>query len=100
MIRHIVLCKVKAEADSTEVAAVWEGLAALVGVVPGLLGSHFGADVSPEGIARGYTHGFTMDFEDMAALEGYLVHPAHVKAGARLVGICEGGVEGVLVVDF
>ena len=69
MIRHIVLCKVKAEADPAEVAAVWEGLAALVGVVPGLLGSHFGADVSPEGIGRGYTHGFTMDFEDMAALE-------------------------------
>ena len=100
MIRHIVLCKVSAEADPAEVAAVWEGLAALEGVVPGLLGSHFGADVSPEGIARGYTHGFTMEFEDRAALEGYLVHPAHVKAGARLVGICVGGVEGVLVVDF
>ena len=100
MIRHIVLCKVSPKADADEVAAVWTGLAALRGVVPGLLASHFGADVSSEGIARGYTHGFTMDFKDKAALEGYLVHPAHVRAGARLVGICEGGVEGVLVVDF
>ena len=51
-------------------------------------------------IARGYTHGFTMDFADTAARDAYLVHPDHISAGGRLCACAEGGRDGVLVVDL
>jgi hypothetical protein len=59
-----------------------------------------GADVSPEGLQRGYTHAFTIDFADAAARDGYLVDAEHKALGARLVAAAEGGREGILVVDF
>ncbi|MEO0654674.1 MAG: Dabb family protein [Pseudomonadota bacterium] len=100
MIRHIVLCRFAETTPEAEIAAIWEALAALQGVVPGSVEMRFGADVSVEGLARGVTHAFTVDFEDAAARDGYLAHPAHRAAGQRLVAALEGGVEGLVVVDF
>jgi hypothetical protein len=41
---------------------------------------------------------------DIAALQrlvpAYLVHPAHEKAGGRIVAAAEGGIDGVFVYDF
>jgi len=59
-----------------------------------------GANVSPEGLARGFTHAFTVDFADVAARDAYLVHPAHQAAGARLVAAAQGGIDGLLVIDL
>jgi hypothetical protein len=60
----------------------------------------FGANVSPEPFARGFTHGFTIDFRDAAARDAYLAHPDHGRAGARLVAALEGGTDGLFVLDF
>ena len=95
MIQHIVLCKIRAEVSADEVAAIWAALDAVRDVVPGMGAASFGENVSPEGLARGYTHGFVIAFEDAAARDAYLVAPEHKAAGARLVAACEGGVEGV-----
>lgn len=90
-----MLCKFRADVSEAEIAAIWAALEAVREAVPGMVRASFGANVSPEGMARGYGHGFVMDFEDAAARDAYLVAPEHKAAGARLVAACEGGVEGV-----
>lgn len=99
-IRHVVLFKARADLPSGELEGVFAQLAALKAVIPGMLDCHASANVSPEGIGRGYTHGFTMDFADAAARDAYLPHPDHKAAGARLRAAAEGGREGLLVIDL
>jgi len=48
---------------------------AFQGAIPGLLQTHVGENLSPRG--RGYTYCGVMEFADQAALEAYVVHPAH-----------------------
>ncbi|MFO1067103.1 MAG: Dabb family protein [Geminicoccaceae bacterium] len=100
MIRHIVLLKARSDLRPGELEAVFAELAGLKKVLPGFRAMSAGPDLSPEGIARGYTHGFTMDFADTAARDAYLVHPDHISAGGRLCACAEGGRDGVLVVDL
>ena len=99
-VRHVVLVRFAAGTEPAEIEAVFDALANLRAVVPGMLGFDAGRNISPEGLARGYTHGFVVDFADAAARDAYLAHPDHKVAGAALVALCEGGIDGVLVLDF
>ena len=100
MIRHCVLVRARADREPGELEAVFAGLAALGRHLPGLQAFAGGADVSPEGLQRGYTHAFTIDFADAAARDAYLVDAEHKVLGARLVATAEGGRDGILVLDF
>jgi Stress responsive A/B Barrel Domain len=97
MIRHLVLLKIK---DAREASQIFTALKSLQSLIPGILNISAGADCSPEGLQRGFNHGFTVDFVDAAARDAYLPHPAHQRVGAMIVAACEGGVDGVLVLDF
>lgn len=50
-------------------------IAAFQGVIPGLLHTHVGPNISPRG--KGYTFGGIMQFKDQASLDAYVQHPAH-----------------------
>lgn len=100
MIRHLVLMRFRPDTAAGEVAAIFNDLDDLRRHMPGMLNFHAGANVSPEELARGYSHAIAIDFSDSAARGAYLIDPAHKAAGARLVAACAGGVEGVLVVDL
>ena len=100
MIRHLVVVTFDPATPEAERRAIFDQLAALRTALPGIRAFAGGPDVSPEGLARGYTHGFTVDFDDAAARDAYLDHPAHKAAGARLVAATAGGLDGVTVVDF
>ena len=80
-------------------AFVIDHLAALKGVIPGLVSFSAGPNTSPEGRTLGFTHGFVMDFEDAAARDAYLPHPKHQEAAAHLRAIREPE-NGVLVFDY
>jgi Stress responsive A/B Barrel Domain len=97
MIRHVVLLKLR---DTSDAPQIFTALKSLQSQIPGIISVTTGVDCSPEGLQRGYTHGFTVDFVDAAARDSYLPHPAHQKVGAMIVTACEGGVDGVLVLDF
>ncbi len=100
MIRHVVLFKPRRDASAAAIEAVVRTIHDLRSAIPGILAISAGPNVSPEGLARGYALGFVVDFADAAARDGYLPHPEHQKAAAALVGVCEGGVEGILVFDY
>jgi len=76
MIKHVILWKIKDEADKASVAqGVKAGLEGLVGVVPGLLRAQ---------VVIGEMNSCTADvmldsdFESVEALKAYKTHPAHV----------------------
>lgn len=100
MIRHVVLLRVRSDVPAATLADVFVRLHALRSRIDGIVEIRSGPNVSPEGLGRGYTHGFTVDFVDAAARDRYLVDPAHQAVGALLVEACEGGVDGLLVIDF
>jgi hypothetical protein len=100
MIRHTVLLKVRSDVTESEIANVFAALRSLQNGIPGILAITTGKDNSPEGLQRGHTHGFTVDFDSAASRDAYLPHPAHQKVGACIVAICEGGLAGITVVDW
>ncbi|WP_214472027.1 Dabb family protein [Mesorhizobium sp. dw_380] len=100
MIRHCVFVRFRGDVPDGERAAIHAGLEALRQVIDGMDTVRFSANVSPEPFARGFSHGFTIDFRDAAARDAYLVHEAHQRAGARLVAALEGGTDGLMVFDL
>jgi hypothetical protein len=97
MIRHVVLCRFRKDAD---VAAVFAAITALQQKIPGILSISCGKDNSPEGLQKGFTHGFTVDFIDATARDAYLPHPDHQVAGKMVVAALDGGLEGLAVLDW
>ncbi|MFA6155785.1 Dabb family protein [Mesorhizobium sp.] len=100
MIRHCVFVKFRADVAAEERAAIHADLEALRKVIDGMDTVLFSANVSPEPFARGFSHGFTVDFRDASARDAYLVHEAHQRAGARLVAALDGGTDGLMVIDL
>ena len=100
MIRHVVLLRLAKGIDDAAVAKVFSALKDLANKIPGIAAMSIGRDNSPEGLQRGHTHGFTVDFISAAARDAYLPHPAHQAVGKMIVGITEGGVDGICVVDW
>lgn len=95
-IRHLVLLRFKPEATAPQVAAIVDAFAALREQIGGVRTLEHGTDVSPEGLARGYTHAFLLSFDDAAARDAYLPHPAHQAFVAQL----QPALAEVLVFDY
>jgi hypothetical protein len=100
-IRHIVLCKFRAEIPASARDEFIDKLTAL-GRIDGIHFSNFeaGGNVSPENFSRGLTWGFSMDFANAADRDAYLVHPEHQKVGAALVAALDGGTNGLCAFDM
>ncbi len=95
-LRHVVLFKFKQEATADQIQAIVDGFAALPGKIDAIAGFEYGTDVSVEGKADGFTHGFVVTFRNEAGRAAYLPHPAHQEF-VKLVGPC---IEKVLVFDY
>lgn len=96
MIRHLVLLRFTDAADAAqraERAADFAGLRAQIGVIRDL---EWGVNVSPEGLDKGFTHGFLVTFADAADRDAYLPHPAHQAFVERL----KPWLADVLVLDY
>lgn len=95
-LRHVVLLRFKPEAGAADIARIEQAFAGLAGRIAEVQSLEWGTNNSPEGLDRGYTHCFTLGFEDAAARDAYLVHPVHqafsAQAGPHLAE--------VLVIDY
>ena len=95
-LRHLVLLRFKAEASAAAIAAIELGFVALRSQIDGVRDLEWGTDVSPEGLAKGYTHAFMLSFDDADARDNYLPHPAHQAFVAQLKPL----LDDVLVIDY
>lgn len=100
MLLHCVFCALRADADPAELEAVMAELAALQPEVEGFLDFRRGPNRDYEGKSPRHGHGFVIAFRDRAAHLAYDGHPRHKAAGGRLVALCEGGYEGIVVYDL
>ena len=101
MIRHCVFIRFKPTISAAYKAELFREIEALKGRLAGMLAVHVGANVSPEeGMDKGFSDGFIVDFADSFSRDAYLADPEHRQTGARLVAAAEGGVAGILVYDL
>jgi len=100
MIHHLVLLRIRKDAAPAAVERMFQALAGLQAKIPGILSFSGGPYSSPEGLNRGYTHGFAMTFRDAAARDAYLPHPEHEKVKEIVLALLDGGLDGVLAFDF
>jgi hypothetical protein len=100
MVDHLVLLRFRPDAAPEDIAALFEQLRGLADAIEGITGFRGGAYRSPEGLNRGFSHGFVMTFSSEAARDAYLPHPAHQRVVAMLLPMLEGGLEGALAFDL
>ena len=100
MILHCVFVRFKAATQPADKQAIYEAVAALKNVTPGILDIKYGPNVSPEGLNGGFLDGFAVTFENPEARDAYLAHPEHIAVGERIVAASDGGLSGLLVFDM
>jgi Stress responsive A/B Barrel Domain len=93
---HVVSLKFKEGAAAGQIKDVEAAFASLKSKVPGIRTLHWGTDVSPEKLSKGFTHCFVLTFDNDKDRDAYLVHPDH-KAFGKVLGPVLGD---VLVIDF
>jgi hypothetical protein len=96
MVRHVLLLQPKPDATAADIESSRAGLAGLVGVVPGLVDFHWGANFAAAERTDGFAYGFSMDFADRAALGAYGPHPAHKPVAAQV----RATFQKIIVFDF
>jgi hypothetical protein len=95
-VHHVVLLKFKPDTTVATVAALFEALARLPAVIPGIERFRGGPYSSPEGLNQGFTHGFVTTFVSAEARNGYLSHPEHERVKEQFLP----GVADVIAFDF
>ena len=95
-LRHLVLLRFHPEASASAIAAVERDFVALRTRIDGIRSIEWGTNVSPEGLAKGYTHAFMLTLGDAAARDAYLPHPAHQAFVAAMKPL----IADVLVFDY
>lgn len=99
-VKHMVLLRLKPSTTKEEIAEIFEGLDDLVGKIPGLVDVCGGPYSSPEGLHKGFTHGFVMTFTDPESRDVYLTHPDHEVVKEKIVACLAAGLGDVIAFDF
>jgi lysophospholipase L1-like esterase len=76
-LRHVVFLQFKPEAGPAQVREVLTAFQALGRRIDVVAGIESGTNNSPEGLADGFTHAFTLTFRSTADRDAYLNHPIH-----------------------
>ncbi|KII83985.1 hypothetical protein PLICRDRAFT_32678 [Plicaturopsis crispa FD-325 SS-3] len=86
-IQHFVFSKFKPGADQ---AKAFAAARAITPTIPGVKNFKAGPPLSGA-LAQGYGFAMTAEFDDLAAFQGYLAHPDHIKLVKTLGPLTEKG---------
>ena len=100
MIKHCVFLNFKSEISESEQFDVFEGLSNLKNQVEGLNDFEYGNNLDFEQKSADFNSGFIASFENRQALLEYNEHPEHALLGSKLVSMCKGGHQGIIVFDI
>jgi hypothetical protein len=100
MVKHVALIRFRPDVSQKTIDEVFGALTGLRRTIPGLLDFSGGSYSSPEGLAKGFTHGFVMTFADEASRNAYLPHPDHERVKQQILPLLDGGLDGVVVFDW
>lgn len=98
MLYHLVMLEPEGPMD--DILAAMEILETLPAQIDGFTEFRHGPNRDFEKKSEKYNYGFLCAFSDKAALDAYVVHPDHQRAGGMLVASCKNGADGIFVVDL
>lgn len=84
---HVFAFQWKPGASDAQKEKARKDILAFQGVIPGLVQTHVGPNISPR--AKGYTFGGIMRFTDEASLNEYFQHPTHLALLQWLVPLID-----------
>jgi Stress responsive A/B Barrel Domain len=85
MICHVVLIRLREDAEEGAAKALLERARELLEPIPGVSNLRLGKGLGKKD-EKSYPYALVMEFEDEKALEGYQVHPDHEKFVREVVG--------------
>jgi len=83
VLRHVVSFQFKDGISTERQAQAIQDFLALKDVIPQIQKFEGGADLSVEGLDKGFTHCFILTFKNEADRDIYLPHPAHIKLAEK-----------------
>ena len=86
VLRHVVIFKFKQETSAAQLDEINREFQNLKLAIPEIRDFERGRNNSPEGLNKGFTHGYLITFASEADRDAYLPHPAHKKFVALLGG--------------
>ncbi len=95
-VKHIALFKFKEGTPQEQIDKLFEDIMDLSENIDGIEDYVSGANISTENLSQGYTHGFVMTFQDIAARDAYVPHPEHERVKAAILAITD----SMVVMDF
>ncbi|MBH58748.1 MAG: stress responsive protein [Planctomycetaceae bacterium] len=84
-IQHMVLFQFKSGTSEAIISGLFDELAGLKSLCPGILHFAGGKYASPERMNGDYTHGFLMTFDSSKNRDIYLPHPEHERVKALIL---------------
>jgi hypothetical protein len=96
VLRHVVMFSFKEGSTTEQIKEVTDAFAALPQKIKQIKTFEWGTNNSPEDLAQGYTHCFSLSFASEKDRAIYLPHPAHKAFGDVLRPI----LDKVLVFDY
>ncbi len=96
VLRHMVLFKYKPDLTAKQIDEINMSFHQLKNQIPEISAFERGTNNSPEGLDKGFTHGYLVTFENEDARAAYLPHEAHSKF-VQLIG---GKIDDVMVFDY
>ena len=100
MIKHCVFLNFKSEISESEQFDIFEGLSNLKNQIEGLNDFEYGNNLDFEQKSADFNSGFIASFENRQALLEYNENPEHALLGSKLVSMCKGGHQGIIVFDI
>jgi hypothetical protein len=101
MIRHTILFKLKPSVSKQDVDSACAKFLALQNVLPGIVTMIGGQCDLHEGKgANIFTHAFSIDFKDNAAMQSFLTDAITHPAKDAILNIAEGGSAGLVGFDL
>ena len=100
MIKHCVFLNFRSEISESEQFDVFKGLSNLKNQIEGLVAFEYGNNLDFEQKSANYNSGFIASFESHKSLLEYNENPEHALLGSKLVSMCKGGHQGIIVFDI
>jgi hypothetical protein len=92
----MVLLKFKSATPSAKIDELFSELAGLQSIIPGITRFVGGPYASGEGLNKGFTHGFLMEFTSPEARDVYLPHHEHERVKGMIIPC----IDDVIAFDF
>ncbi|MFN9719192.1 MAG: GDSL-type esterase/lipase family protein [Planctomycetota bacterium] len=89
VLRHVVLFRYKPDVTQAQLDEINRAFQNLKNEIPQVMDFERGVNNSPEGLDKGFTHGYLITFASEEDRAAYLPHPAHKKFVELLAGKLE-----------